>query len=192
MQWSQWLIMLVLRAAPAWADIQLFTLDEFPSLSSECVAALTATLSCAFIESGNSMYQLTADLTEELLDQMCTDECKTSIGSYREAVDTACADDEYDDGGSSKYRPIVLPDYYFTNYNQRCLKDSDGNYCLFHLQSIDTPDECDACGLQMFLAELSNSYFYNDELAEQYNSLTSSCDVSTLHLPTPTPVGMTR
>ncbi|PWY95959.1 hypothetical protein BO94DRAFT_571459 [Aspergillus sclerotioniger CBS 115572] len=195
MQWNHWSVALAL-AAPACAEIQLFTSDEFPSLSPGCVAALTASLSCAFIESGNSMYQFTTDLTPDHLDQMCTDECKTSIASYREAVETACADDKYDDGDSSKgtsgvYRPIVLPDYYFTNYNQRCLKDSDGNYCLFHLQSTDTQDECDACGLRMFQAELRNGYFYNDDLAEQYSSLTSSCGVSTLDLPTPTPVVVT-
>jgi hypothetical protein len=64
----------------------------------------------------------------------------------------------------------VLPDYYPTNYNHRCLLDVDGNYCLFHLQSTNSQDECDACGLRMFQTELSNSYFYNDDLAEQYSS----------------------
>ncbi|PYI11039.1 hypothetical protein BO78DRAFT_466691 [Aspergillus sclerotiicarbonarius CBS 121057] len=197
MQWNHGLVEAL--AAPVWAEIQLFTSDALPSLSPGCAAALTAKLSCAFIETGNSMYQLTTDLTEDHLDQMCTDECKASIASYREAVEVACADDEYDDrggstsikGSSGVYRPIVLPDYYFTNYNQRCLKDSDGGYCLFHLQSTDTQDECDTCGLRMFQAEISNSYFYNDDLAEQYSSLTSSCGVSTLDLPTPTPAVVT-
>ncbi|RAL00815.1 uncharacterized protein BO80DRAFT_407163 [Aspergillus ibericus CBS 121593] len=131
---------------------------------------------------------------------MCTNECKASIASYREAVEKACADDQYDDRGNSTsitassgvYRPIVLPDYYVTNYNQRCLKDNDGEYCLFHLQSTDTQDECDICGLRMFQTEISNGYFYYDDLAEQYTSLTSSCGVSTLDLPTSTSVVVKR
>ncbi|CAI7624471.1 unnamed protein product [Penicillium pancosmium] len=157
---------------------------------------MTANLSCQVLEAGTGMYQLTANISSETLQAMCTDECRNSIASYRKTVEAACADDEYDDSGNSTsatastgiYRPIVLADYYFTNHDQRCLQDSDGEYCLFHLQSTDSQDECDKCGLRMFQAELSNSYFYNDDLAEQYSSLTSSCGVSTLDLPSPTKV----
>ncbi|KAF7173330.1 hypothetical protein CNMCM5623_005526 [Aspergillus felis] len=132
-------------------------------------------------------------MSSERLQEMYTDQCKSSIASYRQGVESACPHDEYDGSGNSTnvcgssgvYRPIVLPDYYFTNYHQRCLLDADGNYCLFHLQSTDSQDECDACGLRMFRTELSNSYFYNDDLAEQYSSLTSSCGASNMDLPTP-------
>lgn len=171
-----------------------------PDLSSQCISAMTANLSCQVLEVGTGMYQLTANISSETLQAMCTDECRNSIASYRKTVETVCADDEYDDSGNSTsatasagiYRPIVLADYYFTNHDQRCLQDSDGTYCLFHLQSIDSQDECDMCGLRMFQTELSNSYFYNDDLAEQYSSLTSSCGVSTLDLPSPTKVVVQR
>ena len=71
------------------------------------------------------MYKLTVNLTSDILDSMCTDECKTSIASYRKAVQKACASDEYVDRGNSTsyvgssgiYNPIVLPDFYFTNYD---------------------------------------------------------------------------
>lgn len=69
---------------------------------------------------------------------------------------------------------------------------SYGNYCYPHLQSTTSQDECDECGLKMFQAELSNGYFYNDDLASLYISLTSSCGVSTLPLPTPTSVVVSR
>lgn len=195
-----WLAILALGVTPTLADIQLFTSDALPSLSSACVAALTANISCTALEAGNTMYQLTTNLTRDFLDQMCTDECKSSISAYRKAAENACAEDEFDDRGNSSsitgssgvYRPIVLPDYYFTNYNQRCLKGNSGEYCLFHLQSTDSQKECDECGLRMFQAEISNGYFYNDDLAEQYSSLTSSCGVSTLDPPTPTSVVVIR
>lgn len=196
----QLLAVLALNAAHAWGGMQLLTAGDFSSLSSDCVSALTAELSCSLMETGSTMYHLTVNMTVDLLDQMCTDECKKSIASYRAAVENACANDEYEDlyesvsaGNSSEtYRPIILPDYYFTNYNQRCLKNSEDSYCLFHLQSTDSQDECDSCGLRMFQAELSNSYFYNDDLAEQYSSLTSSCGASTLDLPTPSSVALAR
>lgn len=190
------LAILASRAALTAAQMQLYTPEEFTSLSSECATALSGNLSCSFIETGDTMYKLTVNLTSDILDSMCTDECKTSIASYRKAVQKACASDEYDDRGNSTsyvgssgvYNPIVLPDFYFTNYDQRCLKDSQGNYCYLHLKSTDSQDECDECGLQMFQAEISNGYFYNDDLAEQFSSLTSSCGVSTLSVPTATSV----
>lgn len=116
-------------------QLQLFSPDAFQSLSDGCAAALTANLSCALMETGNSLYQLTSNLTTAFLDTLCTDECKESIQSYRENVLQACATDVYDDRANSTteqksssgvYMPIVLPDCYFTNYNQRCLKDRYG------------------------------------------------------------------
>lgn len=116
--------------------LQLFTEDSLPEFSSQCLSAMTANLSCQVLEVGTGMYQLTANISSETLEAMCTDECRNSIASYRKTVETACADDEYDDSGNSTsatastgiYRPIVLADYYFTNYDQRCLQDSDGKY----------------------------------------------------------------
>ncbi|KAL6228628.1 hypothetical protein BDW75DRAFT_246522 [Aspergillus navahoensis] len=168
------LAVLCVAAAPSWAALQLFTPDSLPPLSSGCTAALSANLSCTLMEFGDTMYQLTVNLTTDMLDDMCSEECMESIAAYRREVENACADDEYDDSGNSTstsansatYRPIVLPDYYLTNHKQRCLKDSTGNYCVLYLQSTDNQNECDACGLQMFQAEISNGYFYNDDLAE--------------------------
>lgn len=81
------------------------------------------------------------------------------------------------------YRTSISP-----TMTSGCLNDSQGNYCYLHLKSTDSQDECDECGLQMFQAEISNGYFYNDDLAEQFSSLTSSCGVSTLSVPTATSV----
>lgn len=124
------LAILASRAALSAAQMQLYTPEEFTSLSSECATALSGNLSCSFIETGDTMYKLTVNLTSDILDSMCTDECKTSIASYRKAVQKACASDEYDDRGNSTsyvgssgiYNPIVLPDFYFTNYDQRVLE----------------------------------------------------------------------
>ncbi|CEL11919.1 hypothetical protein ASPCAL15013 [Aspergillus calidoustus] len=188
---------LSVAAAPSWALIQLFNSDTLPPLSPGCTAALSSNLSCGVMETGDTMYQLTVNLTTDMLDEMCSQECLNSIAAYEQKVEVECANDEFDDSGNSTrasasasgvYRPIVLPAYYLTNHKQRCLKDSDGGYCVLHLQATNDQDECDHCGLQMFQAELSNSYFFNNDLAEQFSSLTSSCSVSTLDTPTHTSV----
>ncbi|KAJ6093873.1 hypothetical protein N7467_002718 [Penicillium canescens] len=175
----QFLAIVVIWTTPSWSKLSLFTADDLPPLSSDCITAMTADLDCAAMEFGDTMYQLTDDITADMLDEMCTDACTKSIASYQSAVQSACANQEYDDSGNSTdsdsssgiYRPSVLSDYYLTNYAQ-------------------SQDECDSCGLQMFRTELSNSYFYNDDLAEQYSSLTSTCGSSNMELPTPTVVAI--
>ncbi|KAL4871037.1 hypothetical protein BDV12DRAFT_194679 [Aspergillus spectabilis] len=148
------------------------------------------------METGNSMYELTANISKAMLDELCTDECKSSISSYREQVLEACSNDEFHDrgnatdinGSSGVYAPIVLADYYFTNYYQRCLTNVRGEYCMLYLQSTDSQDECDECGLKMFQVLLSDGYFYTEQMATEFQALTSSCGVSNLPLPTPIPV----
>ncbi|RHZ56168.1 LysM peptidoglycan-binding domain-containing protein [Aspergillus thermomutatus] len=192
--------LLALHGAISEAQIQLFAADGGLPFSTECNAALSANLSCNLLETGGSMYHLTANLTADMLDQMCTDECKSSIATYRQAVEAACANDEYHStnnatsyiGSSGVFMPVVLPDMYITNFHQRCLKDANGNYCALQLQSSTTLADCDECSIRMFQQELKNGYFYNEDLAERYTSLTSSCGFSNLELPTPSSVIITR
>ncbi|KEQ98602.1 carbohydrate-binding module family 50 protein [Aureobasidium subglaciale EXF-2481] len=175
-------------------SFQIINLSSLPVLSAGCVAALTNNITCSFIEVGGSLYQQTENLTTQYLDQLCTSECADSIFDYRANVLEACDNDVYNDTSNATqyqsasggaYSPIVLPDYYFTNYRQRCTKDSSGGYCYQHLLSSNTQDECDECGLKMFRAELENGYFYNEALASDYSSLTSSCSVTNLPFTSP-------
>ncbi|RDW93890.1 LysM peptidoglycan-binding domain-containing protein [Aspergillus mulundensis] len=141
------------------------------------------------------MYTRNGNFTAEVLGQMCTEQCKASLKSYREAVEAACANDEYDSaknatikGSSGLYKPIVLPDYYLTNYNQRCLVDGEGEYCILKLQNPEGLDKCDECRLRTLREKLNNGYFYADDLMEQYTSRTSSCEVTTIPTPNPSSV----
>lgn len=122
-------------AQDASPQLQLFSPDAFPMLSPKCVNALTSNLSCNFMETGNFMYQLTRNLSTDYLQRLCTRECADSIDVYRSNVERSCIDDVYFDRanatdesyttarGAGSYSPIVVPDYYFTNYKQRCLKN---------------------------------------------------------------------
>jgi hypothetical protein len=117
---------------------------------------------------------------------MCTEQCKASLKAYREAVEATCVHEEYDatkhdtsEGSPGVYKPIFLPDYYITNYNQHCLTDSNGEYCSLKLQEADSIDHCDECNLWTFREKLDNGYFANEDLLEQYPYQTSSCGVTT-------------
>ncbi|KAL2786993.1 hypothetical protein BJX66DRAFT_341680 [Aspergillus keveii] len=186
---------LVLGASTACAQLYLFNPEHPFQLSPECNSALTAEVDCGLLETGGTMYTRDADLTADILDQMCTVQCKASLKTYREAVDSACKDEEYDtaknatvQGSSGVYMPIVLPDYYITNYNQRCLKDINGEYCVLKLQEADSVDKCDECTLLTLREKLNNGYFSTDYLLEEFSNRTSSCGVSTIPPPTPSSV----
>ncbi|OJJ37014.1 hypothetical protein ASPWEDRAFT_170511 [Aspergillus wentii DTO 134E9] len=182
--------------------LQLFPHGPFPSLSASCATAFTANLSCSLLETGNSMYQFNTNLSTKFLDTMCTDSCRKSITEYRKNVIKACSNDTItfgNNGASSRkksrsstvYRPIALADYYFTNLEQRCTKDGNGNYCYKMIESESIESACDECLLKMPQIKLSNPYFYKKGLASRYASRTSSCSVSTLPIRTGSPVVLT-
>lgn len=106
-------------------SIQLFAAGLFPSLSTSCSSALSANISCPYLETGDEVYQIVANYTSETLSALCTTDCSDSIKQYRSTVLSACGNETYSDGGNSDLilKPIALPDYYFDNYFQRCLTD---------------------------------------------------------------------
>lgn len=119
-------------------SIQLFSPGVFAMLSTGCSNALAANLSCNYIETGDYAYKIVSNYTTDTLTYMCTSECSDSISTYRQNVIQACASDTYydqnatinDTGDPTVYdqnnlvlKPIALPDYYFTNYQEMCLKD---------------------------------------------------------------------
>jgi hypothetical protein len=167
------LALLVLVISQARAQLYLFDpANELP-FSPECTQALTAEVDCSVLETGGTTYSRDVELTVEILDKMCTEQCKASLKAYRQAVSAACEHEEYDTarnasvrGDLGVYLPIVLPDYYITNHNQRCLMDSNGDYCILKLQEADSIDHCDKCNLWTFREKLNNAYFANDYLLE--------------------------
>lgn len=136
----RWIVLTYLAAFVAGQkpSLRLFDNTSFPPFSEDCTSALTANLSCAFLEVGGPLYQLTANYTDSFLEELCTEECAKSIADYRSEVISACDNDVFNDtadgttyGSASgraggAYLPIVLPDYYFTNYHQRCLRNLYG------------------------------------------------------------------
>jgi hypothetical protein len=113
-------------------SFQIIDGGSLPALSRDCTAALTQNITCNFIETGSSLYRQTNDLTTQDLDRICTSECADSIASYKANVNDACEHDIYNDTSNATqyryasggaYSPVVIPEYYFTNYKQRCTKN---------------------------------------------------------------------
>jgi hypothetical protein len=50
-----YLAIAVIWATPSWSKLSLFTADDLPPLSSDCVAAMTADLDCAAMEFGGTI-----------------------------------------------------------------------------------------------------------------------------------------
>jgi hypothetical protein len=195
----RFLTLLALLVVTARAQLHLFNPENALPFSADCNSALTAEVDCSLFEVGNTLYTRDFNFTVEVLDQMCSENCKASLQTYREAVETACLHDEFDtsnnatiSGNSGVYLPIVLPDYYITNHNQRCLVDEAGEYCILKLQNTDSVDECDECSLRTFREKLDNGYFYQGYLMESYSSRTSSCGITTIPPPTPASVVVSR
>ncbi|KAL2788492.1 hypothetical protein BJX66DRAFT_327064 [Aspergillus keveii] len=188
------LTLLALWASTNRAQLHFFNPGTL-QFSPECNSALAAELDCTVLETGGFMYTREAELTADILDQMCTEKCKAFLKVYREAVEAACTHDKYDatkhdtgEGNPGVYKPIVLPDYYITNYNQRCLTDSNGEYCALKLQEAETVDHCDECNLWTFREKLDNGFFANDDLLDNYAHRISSCRVTTIPPPMPSSV----
>ncbi|KAL4946976.1 hypothetical protein BDW69DRAFT_134047 [Aspergillus filifer] len=155
------MVLLILMLSKSRAQLHLFNSVNESPFSPECRRALAAKVDCTVLETGSTMYTRDADLTVEILDRMCTEQCKTSLRAYRKTVEAACENDEFDtadnatmQSASGVHLPIVLSDYYLTNYNQRCLADSKGEYCAFRLQEAEKVDHCDECNLWTFREKL--------------------------------------
>lgn len=114
----------ILPGLVASQSIQLFTQENL-SVSPKCKTALTGNLSCSALETGDTMYQFQNNMSTALLDLMCAKGCDSSIDDYRQSVLQHCSNDSMAFGSdTTMYRPIAIADYYFTNREQRCLKDT--------------------------------------------------------------------
>ncbi|KAI9372232.1 hypothetical protein BJX61DRAFT_542930 [Aspergillus egyptiacus] len=168
------IVLLSLGVSITRAQLHLFNSPNGLPFSPECVRALTAEVDCSVLETGSTMYTRETDLTVKILDQMCTEQCKASLKAYRDALKLHAR--------ASNIIPPTMPPY------KRCLVDSAGDYCILRLQQAESVDHCDECNLWTFREKLYNGYFYNEYLMEQYMNQTSSCEVSTIPLPTPSSV----
>ncbi|KAL3493380.1 hypothetical protein BJX62DRAFT_235452 [Aspergillus germanicus] len=151
--------------------------------SEKCGEALTAEVDCKVLETqsvASTSNKAGTKLTVEALDEMCTDDCKDSLATYRETVTAACSEDELDfkidfQSGSAFF--VLLIDYYIGDYMDHCLKDSAGDYCILKSRIEENVNGCDECTLLSFGVLLDNGFVFDDALMAGYANKTASCDI---------------
>lgn len=76
------------------------------------------------------------ELTETLLDALCSKDCARSLQSLKDAVSSACG--EYDTPFNGAYISAVeVVDLFAYKYNMSCLDNSRGEFCLIVEQQWD-------------------------------------------------------
>ncbi|KAI7336596.1 hypothetical protein KC315_g2680 [Hortaea werneckii] len=112
---------------------QRFVFDDAPT---ECLAAFNQPLVC------EDEVQLlgydfdSLELTETLLDALCSENCALTLLSLKDAVSSACS--EYDTPFNGAYISAVeVVDLFAYKYNMSCLANSRGEFCLITEQQWD-------------------------------------------------------
>lgn len=141
-------------------------------------------------------------MDEDGLTLLCVDDCRTELESLRSTISTSCTGTEdvmiYQDvvypgkleshKRKTQYLPYLnvatfMVDNLLNTYDVSCHKDaSSGTYCDLILaewrnetNTTDTAHDCGDCTLGPFKLQLESVIGYDDDWAEAFASMTSSC-----------------
>ncbi|KOC07375.1 hypothetical protein AFLA70_31g004611 [Aspergillus flavus AF70] len=162
---------------------------ETLNLTQACFTAINSSVSsCPSLLATHTTGTGTVDiLGEDALQSLCVDSCRKELQALRGTVQAACTGQ----GDVMVYDNIAYPatfmiDNLLYTYDVSCYKDSSsGKYCDLILgewrnQTNATNDDsaahdCSDCILGPFKIQLESPIGYDDEWAEDFTSLTSSC-----------------
>ncbi|RMZ02151.1 hypothetical protein D0860_07327 [Hortaea werneckii] len=143
---------------------QRFLFDDAPA---ECLAAFSQPLVC------DDEVQLlgydfdSLELTETMLDALCTEKCARSLLSLKDTISSACG--EHDTPFNGAYISAVeVVDLFAYEYNTSCLVDTRGEFCLTAEQQWDV-DSLDRNGHATWPAHTDK--IYPDFSEGDYNGL---------------------
>ncbi|KAF5511762.1 LysM domain-containing protein [Colletotrichum siamense] len=160
------------------------------NISSNCNATFTTEVTCdrnlpsiAF----GGYFPSSDDLTE-----LCNSDCLQSLESQRIAQADACSSDTMMLEGMT-YPITATVDVLLWAYNYTCRRDaSTGDFCqpIFDSwASGNASDEvCSDCVLGTYQIQLGSAMVYDDELASNFSSMTSSCQATGYPITSPTPL----
>ncbi|KAG9668275.1 hypothetical protein KCU99_g6485, partial [Aureobasidium melanogenum] len=161
------------------------------ALSAPCLTALNTSVSCpsGLIDLSVSGSAIDSDGVTAL----CTDTCKSSLQSARFVIAGACSATDIVVIDSTAYPATFFVDTYIFTYNLACRKDSQtGQYCDPQLASwadqgsLNSSQSCSDCWLGAQQLLLANPLGYDEGLADDFASLTSSCSAQKYSYTTPT------
>ncbi|KAH7179170.1 uncharacterized protein B0J16DRAFT_387001 [Fusarium flagelliforme] len=153
------------------------------TLSKACQATFNETVQC---NAGlGSMAFKGAFPASDRLASICTEDCYKSLNAFRSRQNEACSKETFKLDGRNTPATYNVDQLLFT-YDYVCLRDGrTKDFCasLIHMWSDKnggpTPKQsCSECMLRTFQVELNSPFGYDEEFAEYYSSLTSSCQVT--------------
>lgn len=132
-------------------------------------------------------------MTTDQVDAVCVDSCYTSLEAARTVIAAACTlSTDVIVVENVAYPATFIVDNYLFTYQMSCRTDSTtGEYCdpliaSWSNHTLTTDQQCSDCWLGGLALELASPFGYNDVLASNYASLTSSCNVTAYTYATPT------
>ncbi|CAI7601413.1 unnamed protein product [Penicillium discolor] len=139
---------------------------EFPdSLSAACVVAM------------NGYFP-----SEQDLNNLCTSNCLSSLQDLRSQQIQGCTAEDIITTGGQEFPPTLTLDQLIFTYNYTCIKDESSKFCAPQIENwlnsstgMTAAQNCSTCFLGTLQTELGSYFGYDDELAEEFSSLTSSC-----------------
>ncbi|KAH6724400.1 hypothetical protein BKA61DRAFT_687587 [Leptodontidium sp. MPI-SDFR-AT-0119] len=185
--------LLLLRGAHAQIQILNVTANEFPMLTSTCLAVLNQAVACdqAVTWAGRGRFEDDATLTA-----LCTAACTTAITTWHRRVAGACTT-RFNDGAGFLVLPQIWSEQYIEEYNLVCLQHN-GLFCNAVIRdkagmnpvnqlATATPGTnlvvatlpCEDCAIKSISAKLQLQRQSQPEYAVVYSSLTSSCKKTT-------------
>ncbi|KAE8353839.1 hypothetical protein BDV28DRAFT_132335 [Aspergillus coremiiformis] len=164
----------------------------YPGLSDACRAALATDVTCPPFISVVSVQKAILDSDE--VQELCIDSCYTSLQKARSTIKTACTADTdiivYD---NVAYPATFIADNYLFTYEVSCKKDKAGHFCDPQFRDwanqsgiLNSRQLCSDCWLGVLADQLNHPLGYDDGLARNFASLSSSCSATGYSFTSPT------
>ncbi|TPX15256.1 uncharacterized protein E0L32_004533 [Thyridium curvatum] len=157
---------------------------DYPGLSDGCKKALNTSVACPLLLSNRALSNNILDL--DSAKALCVDSCYRSLQTAKTAIVAACkaSSDTIIFSGSAQPASYIV-DNYIHAFNVSCRKDAaTGQLCEpFILQwsqqgFMRANETCSDCWLGGRALQLNSPFGYDEVLAENFASLTSSCSVA--------------
>ncbi|CAI7636891.1 unnamed protein product [Penicillium crustosum] len=154
---------------------------EFPdSLSAACAAPLQKTLQCNSTLASVAMNGYFP--SEQDLSNLCTSNCLSSLQDLRSQQIQGCTAEDIITTGGQAFPPTLTLDQLIFTYNYTCIKDESSKFCAPQIENwldfstgMTASQNCSTCFLGTLQIQLGSYFGYDDELDEEFSSLTSSC-----------------
>lgn len=138
------------------------------------------------------------DLSASNITDLCQPTCQKSLTTLRASIADACpTDDNKLELGTTIYPAFAMIDLFFATWNKLCLKRPHSDeFCYNDMRpwqeqnNLTNEQLCSDCFLDTLRLDLSSEYTHNDDVAESFSSLTSSCQKTGFGYAAPTRIAL--